>query len=136
MFVLPSHVAVFIFSVKCQSINSETKFSISHYHVLIACSMARPHVASLVNQDTHTIKRRRTLKHKAHLIYITLTPPRGVAFYVDCCHPSNTPAWRSRSYSSRKHPNIIEHARLCVAHNHLNNNKAAIKGSWIGKGGG
>lgn len=107
MLVLPSHIAVFIVSVKRQSFNSETKFSISHYHVLIACSMARPHVASLVNQDTHAIKRRRTPKHKAHLIYITLTPPRGVAFYVDCCHPSNTPAWRHRSCETC----VIEHVR-------------------------
>lgn len=64
--------------------------------------MVRPHVASLVNQDTHAIKRRRTPKHKAHLIYITLAPPRGVAFYINCCYPSNAAASWRRGLALRK----------------------------------
>lgn len=51
------------FSLNCKSLESETKFSISHYRFLIACAMVQPHAASLVNQDTHAISPKQTPSH-------------------------------------------------------------------------
>lgn len=103
--------------------------------------MVRP---SLVSRDAHAIspgKRRRTLKHKAHLIYITLALPCGVA-HQPLQFIKHFRLWSASrqtaavtspvvAAAANKLACVIGHAKWLATHNHRNNNEAAIKVSAV-----
>lgn len=107
--------------------------------------MVQSRAASLVNQDAHAIspsKRRRTLKHKAHLIYITLTLPCGHNISTAAIHQTLpavicfaaaaaaiTSPVAAAAAAANKLACVIGHAKWLATHNHLNSNEAAIKAS-------